>query len=41
MTARQTFDGPMTFMFGETVQRQITDMYNEWMTIVKNEAEAK
>ena len=41
MTARQTFDGPMTFMFGETVQRQITDMYNEWMTIVKTQAEAK
>ncbi len=41
MTARQTFDGPMTFMFGETVQRQITEMYNEWMNIVKAQAEAQ
>ena len=41
MTARQTFDGPMTFMFGESVQRQITDMYNEWMNIVKQKSEAK
>ena len=41
MTARQSFDGPMTFMFGETVQKQISDMYNEWMNIVKTQAEAK
>jgi hypothetical protein len=41
MTARQQFDGPMTFMFGETVQKQISDMYNEWMTIVKNLAEQR
>lgn len=40
MTARQQFDGPMTFMFGETVQRQISDMYTEWMNIVKAQAEA-
>jgi len=41
MTARQHFDGPMTFMFGETVQRQITEMYDEWMNMVKTQAEAK
>lgn len=41
MTARQTFDGPMTFMFGDTVQRQITEMYSEWMNVVKTQAEAK
>jgi hypothetical protein len=40
MTARQIFDGPMTFMFGETVQRQITEMYAEWMNIIKAQAEA-
>ncbi len=41
LTARQTFDGPMTFMFGETVQRQITDMYNEWMNALKTLTETK
>lgn len=41
MTARQTFDGPMTFMFGETVQRQISAMFDEWMNKVKAQAEGK
>ncbi len=40
ITARQTFDGPMTFMFGETVQKQITEMYQEWMNVLKGQAEA-
>lgn len=40
ITARQQFDGPMTFMFGETVQKQISEMYNEWMNTLKRQAEA-
>lgn len=39
VTARQTFDGPMTFMFGETVQRQITEMFDEWLNVLKSHAE--
>lgn len=40
MTARQEFEGPMTFMFGETIQRQIRGMYEEWMGVLKSQAEA-
>jgi hypothetical protein len=40
LTARQEFDGPMTFMFGETIQKQIRGMYREWMETLKSQAEA-
>ncbi len=40
MTARQEFDGPMTFMFGDTIQKQIRGMYEEWMGALKSQAEA-
>jgi hypothetical protein len=40
LTARQEFDGPMTFMFGETIQKQIRAMYVEWMDVLKGQAEA-
>jgi hypothetical protein len=39
ISARQTFDGPMTFMFGESIQKQITAMYDEWLNILKTQAE--
>ena len=39
ISARQTFDGPMTFMFGESIQKQITAMYDEWLNILKTNAE--
>lgn len=38
-SARQTFDGPMTFMFGETIRSQITAMYDEWLNVLKTQAE--
>lgn len=40
LTARQEFEGPMTFMFGETIQKQIVAMYQEWMEALKGQAEA-
>jgi hypothetical protein len=39
ISARQNFDGPMTFMFGESIQKQITAMYDEWLNILKTQAE--
>lgn len=39
ITAKQTFDGPMTFIFGETVQRQISEMFDEWLNTLKSRAE--
>ena len=39
LSARQTFDGPMTFMFGESIQKQITAMYDEWLNTLKTQAE--
>ena len=41
LSARQTFDGPMTFMFGETIQKQITAMYDEWLNTLKTQAEQR
>ena len=40
MTARMEFDGPMTFMFGKSIQSQIIDMYKEWMEALRVQAEA-
>ncbi|HWR35967.1 MAG TPA: SRPBCC family protein [Clostridia bacterium] len=39
ITARQEFSGPMTFMFGETIQKQIVEMYAQWMDSLKQQAE--
>ena len=39
VTAKQEFSGPMTFMFGETIQKQIAQMYVEWLGALKAEAE--
>lgn len=39
VSARQEFSGPMTFMFGETIQKQITQMYVEWLGTLKRQGE--
>jgi hypothetical protein len=39
MTARMEFDGPMTFMFGQSIQTQILNMYTEWMDVLRSQAE--
>ncbi len=41
LSTRQTFDGPMTFMFGETIQKQISAMYDEWLNALRTQAEQR
>lgn len=39
ISAKQEFTGPMTFMFGDTVQKQVLAMYDEWLGALKQQAE--
>lgn len=39
VSAKQEFSGPMTFMFGETIQKQIAQMYEEWLGVLKQQGE--
>jgi hypothetical protein len=39
LSARQEFTGPMTFLFGETIQRQIRETYEEWLAVLKQQGE--
>jgi hypothetical protein len=39
LSARETFEGPMVFMFGQAIQNQITAMYEDWLKVLKTQAE--
>jgi hypothetical protein len=39
VSARQEFSGPMTFMFGATIQKQIAEMYEQWLGSLKKQGE--